>query len=374
MERVSAGVIRLAIDSPDGVDLGLCERVTKHLRRPARGRRARGLLARPRASPHQAGPLQPLHRPPCPHPDARRTSEVGASSFTGELVGADGEPSRWLPTTGSSRSRTRTSSEATSWRTENVERDRRGRSGSRAREGNLRRPADGRSGGRIPLRLQEDARRGQVRAGRHGPRHRRLQGLRADAAGRAGGAAPGRGRGRGGLRGGSRDGRATRAARAGDRPRGSCRVRRSDRRARRDAGQLRPHRGPDGQAGDPPADPRGRARHDVRRVPGPRRRAGHRDHPADGLPLHPRAAARACRGPASQVRAGRQRALRPRRPRQGHHHRRQLPVEGPEHHRLAPLARADQGRCSSSRSPRSPTAWSRSRTWPASPATARRSP
>ena len=36
-----------------------------------------------------------------------------------------------------------------------------------------------------------------------------------------------------------------------------------------------------------------------------------------------------------------QRALRPRRARQGGHHRRLEPGEGPEHHRLAPLARAD---------------------------------
>ena len=90
---------------------------------------------------------------------------------------------------------------------------------------------------------------------------------------------------------------------------------RSDRRARRHAGRLRPHRRADRQAGDPPADPRGRARHDVRRVPGPRRRADHRHRPAVRLALHARAAARARRGAAAEVRAGRQRALRARRAR-----------------------------------------------------------
>ena len=139
-----------------------------------------------------------------------------------------------------------------------------------------------------------------------------------------------------------RDRRDARARGAGDRPGAAGRVLRSDRRARRHARRLRPHRRPDRQAGDPPADPRGRARHDVRRVPGPRRRADHRHRPAVRLALHARAAARARRGAAAQVRAGRQRALRARRPHQGRHHRRLEPGEGPEHHRLAPLARADQ--------------------------------
>ena len=39
---------------------------------------------------------------------------------------------------------------------------------------------------------------------------------------------------------------------------------------RRDADRLRADRRPDREAGDPAADPRGRARHDVRGVPGPR--------------------------------------------------------------------------------------------------------
>src|ERR1044071_8826244 len=82
---------------------------------------------------------------------------------------------------------------------------------------------------------------------------------------------------------------------------------------------LRAHRSADGQAGDPAADPRGRARHDVRGVPRPRRRADHRHRPAVRLALHARPAARARRGAAAQVRAGRRRALRPLAPHQGGH-------------------------------------------------------
>ena len=60
---------------------------------------------------------------------------------------------------------------------------------------------------------------------------------------------------------------------AGDRPREVRAVPRPDRRARRHPRRLRADRRPDRQAGDPAAHPRGRARHDVRGVPRPRRRA-----------------------------------------------------------------------------------------------------
>ena len=76
-------------------------------------------------------------------------------------------------------------------------------------------------------------------------------------------------------------------------------VPRPDRGDRRHARGLRPHRRADRQAGDPAADPRGRARHDVRGVPRPRRRADHRHRPAVRLPLHARPAARARRGAAA---------------------------------------------------------------------------
>ena len=137
--------------------------------------------------------------------------------------------------------------------------------------------------------------------------------------------------------------------------------------------RLRPHRRADRQAGDPPAHPRGGARHDVQRVPGPRGRADHRHRPAVRLALHARAAARARRGAAAARRAGARRALRPRPAHQGHHHRRLEPGEGPVDHRVAALARADPRAVRARGARRSPTGWWRSRTSRASPATARRS-
>ena len=91
---------------------------------------------------------------------------------------------------------------------------------------------------------------------------------------------------------------------------------------RRHPRRLRPDRRPDRQAGDPAADPRGRTDDDVRGVPGPGRRADHRDHPAVRQALHAGPAARAGRGAAAEVRAGLQRALRPRDAGQGRDHRR----------------------------------------------------
>ena len=128
----------------------------------------------------------------------------------------------------------------------------------------------------------------------------------------------------------------------GDRPGAPGRVRGPDRDPRRHAARLRPDRRADRQAGDPAADPRGRARHDVRGVPRPRRRADHRHRPAVGLPLHARAAARARRGAAAQVRAGRRRALRPLAAHQGGHQGGLLLDPRAEHHRLAPRPGADQ--------------------------------
>ncbi len=108
----------------------------------------------------------------------------------------------------------------------------------------------------------------------------------------------------------------------------------------RDAGQLRPHRRADREAGDPAADPRGGARDDVRRVHRPRRRGRHRHRPADGRPPeHPRRP-RQGRGAAARPRAGRRRALRAglahqgRDPRGAHRH------EGPAGDPLAPRSRS----------------------------------
>ena len=78
-EQVGAERLRLFIDHPDGVDLALCERVTKHLTRPARGLRARGLLARAGAPALEARPLPPLPRQAracAPAPAAGRPQEL----------------------------------------------------------------------------------------------------------------------------------------------------------------------------------------------------------------------------------------------------------------------------------------------------------
>ena len=191
----------------------------------------------------------------------------------------------------------------------------------------------------------------------------------------AGGETAGRGgRAAGGARSRPGDRRTARARgpRAGpgdDRP-----LRGPDHDPRRDPRRLRPDRRADRQAGDPAADPRGRAADDVRRVPGPGRRADHRDHPAVRQALHAGPAARAGRGAAAEVRAGLQRALRPRDAGQGGHHRRLRLDQRPGDRRLPPQPGADQKPVRARGARRSPTAWSKSSASPASPATARRSP
>ena len=87
----------------------------------------------------------------------------------------------------------------------------------------------------------------------------------------------------------------------------------------RDAGQLRPHRRADREAGHPAADPRGRARDHVRGVrrPAGRGRDGHR--PAGGRPQQRPRRPRSRRVAAPALRAGRRRALRAGKPDQGRH-------------------------------------------------------
>ena len=217
--------------------------------------------------------------------------------------------------------------------------------------------------------------RRQVRPRRPRPRHRRLPRLRADPAARAGGEAP--------------------APQVAEEQEPTVDPETGELREpeepeldpellapyedqitypRRHPRRLRPDRRPDRQAGDPAADPRGRAADDVRGVPGPRRRADHGDHPAVRQPLHAGPAARARRGAAAALRAGLERALRPRHAGQGRDHRRLRRGQGPEHRRLAPQPRADQEavRARGARDRR--RASSRSSASPASPATARRSP
>jgi ribosome maturation factor RimP len=86
VEQLSGGKVRLVIDTPDGVDLALCERVTNHLR---------DLLVDYSLEVSSPGPERPLTKP---HHFRRfvgrrarvRTREEhdGRKTFTGELVGA----------------------------------------------------------------------------------------------------------------------------------------------------------------------------------------------------------------------------------------------------------------------------------------------
>jgi ribosome maturation factor RimP len=88
-EQAAAERVRLVIDHPQGVDLGLCERVTGHLR---------DMLAQFGLEVSSPGPRRPLTKPD--HfrrylgSRARvrtRTLRDGRGSFTGELVGASDE-------------------------------------------------------------------------------------------------------------------------------------------------------------------------------------------------------------------------------------------------------------------------------------------
>lgn len=88
-ERVAAERLRLVIDRPGGVDLGVCERVTKHLR---------DLLAEVALEVSSPGPEPPLTKPDHFRRYLGRRARVrtrsprdGRKSFTGELVGASDE-------------------------------------------------------------------------------------------------------------------------------------------------------------------------------------------------------------------------------------------------------------------------------------------
>jgi ribosome maturation factor RimP len=82
----SGSTIRLYIDHPGGVDLGLCERVTNHLR---------DLLTAHSLEVSSPGPQRPLTKPDHFRRFIGRRARVrtreahdGHKSFTGELVGA----------------------------------------------------------------------------------------------------------------------------------------------------------------------------------------------------------------------------------------------------------------------------------------------
>lgn len=85
-ERVAAEKVRLVIDHPDGVSLGLCERVTRHLR---------DHLEQHALEVSSPGPERPLTKPDHFRRYVGRRARVrtrgardGRRSFTGELVGA----------------------------------------------------------------------------------------------------------------------------------------------------------------------------------------------------------------------------------------------------------------------------------------------
>ena len=88
-ERIAAERLRLVIDHPEGVDLGLCERVTNHLR---------DLLVDYGLEVSSPGPQRPLTKPDHFRRFVGRRARVrtrapleGHKSFTGELVGASEE-------------------------------------------------------------------------------------------------------------------------------------------------------------------------------------------------------------------------------------------------------------------------------------------
>jgi ribosome maturation factor RimP len=86
VEQVAAERLRLTIDRSGGVDLALCERVTKHLR---------DLLVEYSLEVSSPGPQRPLTKPDHFRRFLGRRARVrtrepldGHKSFTGELVGA----------------------------------------------------------------------------------------------------------------------------------------------------------------------------------------------------------------------------------------------------------------------------------------------
>ena len=88
-ERVGTEKLRLVIDHPDGVDVGLCERVTGHLRE---------LLLDVGLEVSSPGPERPLTKPEHFRHYLGRRARVrtrepreGHKSFTGELVDASDE-------------------------------------------------------------------------------------------------------------------------------------------------------------------------------------------------------------------------------------------------------------------------------------------
>ncbi len=110
-EEAAAAKLRLFIDHPEGVSLGLCERVTGHLR---------DLLTEYSLEVSSPGPRRPLTKPDHFRRYVGRRARVrtrearnGHRSFTGELVGASDEEVTVAADTGSSPFPMRRSSAAT---------------------------------------------------------------------------------------------------------------------------------------------------------------------------------------------------------------------------------------------------------------------
>ena len=172
-ERVAAERLRLTIDHPDGVTLALCERVTKELR---------DLLVDYALEVSSPGPERPLTKPDhfrrfLGSPGARAHARAARRATRASPASSSEPPTRrspWRPTRASCRSRTRRSAAATFCSEEegtDEQGDRRRHPRARAGEGNLRRHAHGRPGGRPALGVQEEPRLGQVRPRGHRPRH-----------------------------------------------------------------------------------------------------------------------------------------------------------------------------------------------------------
>jgi ribosome maturation factor RimP len=86
VEQIPGGSVRVFVDHPGGVDLGLCERVTNHLR---------DLLVDYSLEVSSPGPERPLTKPQHFRRYVGRRARVrtredhgGRRTFTGELVGA----------------------------------------------------------------------------------------------------------------------------------------------------------------------------------------------------------------------------------------------------------------------------------------------
>ena len=232
---------RLAAAEPD-VEVLLAEVVggdtLRAVHRPSRRRHARALRARhARAAPSCASATRsrsprPGTERPLTKPDhfrrflgrrarvrTRERARTATARFTGELVGASDDEVTVAADDGRRRDPVRRHPPIQPGRgvAAMSTRDPGGHARARAREGHLAREADGRARGRAAVRLQEAARRGQVRARRDRPRDRRLPRHRADHPRAPRGAADRRDDRRGHDRR-PRDGRDARARGPGDRP------------------------------------------------------------------------------------------------------------------------------------------------------------